>query len=112
MTLLARVGSLGELLPLGWELSTGPDVVQRWDDALDLPGPIQGVAPPDGPITVAWCPHCLEPVDGWEYAGLFARRQQPRTELHVAALLTLPACGHAFRIMRGQTIFDIRRMRY
>lgn len=105
-----RSTALADLAPDGWELLGDTAAIQRYADGIDLPGPVHGIGPKDGPITAAWCPHCLEPVDGWQYDSFAARPRAPFTVpvRHLAALLTLPACGHAFRIQRGQTIFEIQ----
>lgn len=111
MTLTAaHPTDLTAFVPDGWELLGDPAAIQRYADGIDLPGPVQGLGPMDGPITAAWCPYCLEPVDGWQYDSFAARPRTPFTHpvRHLAALLTLPACGHAFRIARGQTVFEIR----
>lgn len=108
-----RPATLHDVLLPGWELDSTPALIERWAAATDLPGPVHGIGPADGPVTAAWCPRCLEPATGWDYDAFFARPTDlPATpaaaQMHVGAMLTLSACGHAFRIQRGQTIFEIR----
>lgn len=106
--------ALALCVPDGYTLDVSDDVVRRYLDATPLPGPVHGIGPAAGPVTAAWCPACLEPLTGWEYDSLYARRDDARftlltaSGLHLGAMLTLDPCGHAFRVDRGQTLFEIR----
>ncbi|MFB7576365.1 hypothetical protein [Streptomyces sp. NPDC056165] len=116
MTAPVRASDLEVLVPSGWHLETDPDVVRRYEDAPDLPGPIQAVGPMDGPVTTAWYPRCSATVPTIEQDFLLATDRyailngQVTVDAHrrVASLISLGGCGHAFRVLPGQTIAEVR----
>jgi hypothetical protein len=109
-----------ELWPRLWpgaEIEAGPGVVSRYEEAPDLPGPVQAVGPAEGPVTTAWCPQCQEVITGASRDDIAAyspiTAQAPTANLWpgyktVAALITVKPCGHAFRVTDGQTILEVR----
>ncbi|QFG13223.1 hypothetical protein SEA_GILGAMESH_31 [Streptomyces phage Gilgamesh] len=112
-----RASDLEVLVPLGWDVDASPDIVRRYEEAPDLPGPIQGQSK-DGMVLSAECPQCQKTIaqmdqdsilasdpDAWFAGNLPAPFGDCRT---VAHLITLGDCGHAFRILPGQTIAVMR----
>ncbi|MFI1532078.1 hypothetical protein [Streptomyces griseus] len=97
---------LEAMVPEGWELSAGPDLVQRYEDATDLTGPLQAIGTPD----TATCPRCQGRIEWSELDTFFARGASlfGMAEKYVATLLYLGPCGHAFRIEEGQTLLEVR----
>lgn len=111
-----RASDLWPMLWPGAELEAGPGVVSRYEEAPDLPAPIQAVGPADGPVTTAWCPQCQETITEASRDAIAAVSpitvQAPRIMWPgyrtIAALITVKPCGHAFRVTDGQTIAEVR----
>lgn len=111
-----RESDLGPMLWPGAELEADPVVVSRYEEAPDLPGPIQAVGPVGGPVTEAWCPQCQEAIAETCLDNIIAASPitvpAPATmwpgHQTIATLITLEPCGHAFRVVRGQTIAEVR----
>ncbi|SEE84942.1 hypothetical protein SAMN05216483_6780 [Streptomyces sp. 2131.1] len=111
-----RASDLGPRLWPGAEIETDPDVVERYEEAPDLPGPIQAVGPAGGPVAEAWCPQCQEAINEMFQDNIIAVSpitvETPRImwpgHQTIASLITLTPCGHAFRAVDGQTIAEVR----
>lgn len=111
-----RESDLAPRLWPGAELETDSDVVERYEEAPDLPGPIQAVGPADGPVAKAWCPQCQEVITEMSQDNIIAVSPitvpAPRImwpgHRHIASLITLSPCGHAFRAVDGQVIAEVR----
>ncbi|MER7937879.1 MULTISPECIES: hypothetical protein [unclassified Streptomyces] len=104
---LPRAATLHDLLPLGYQLTPeDSDPARVWASAPDLPGPVHGIGPADGPFSAAWCPACLEPLDNYTFDWFYADHGI-YPSAHIGTLLTL-SCGHAFRVRRGQSVLEIR----
>lgn len=105
-----RPSDLAVLVPPGWVLDDDPALIRRYGEAPDLPGPAQGVGPMGGPISMVWCPQCQAEVDCWSVDTFLAHplnvAVSPRKD--VASLLSLSPCGHAFRVLAGQTLLVVR----
>lgn len=111
-----RASDLRLMLWPGAELEADPGVVERYDEAPDLAGPIQGIGPEDGPVRTMWCPQCQEEITGSDLDVIAAYSpitvQAPSIAWpgykRLAGLVTVKPCGHAFRVMNGQTVAEIR----
>jgi hypothetical protein len=111
-----RESDLGPKLWPRAELETDPAVVERYEEAPDLPGPIQAAGTADGPATKAWCPQCQEVITEACLDNIIAASPievlAPPTmwpgHRTIAMLITLTPCGHAFRVVHGQTIAEVR----
>lgn len=111
-----RASDLGPRLWPGAELEASAGVVSRYEEAPDLPGPIQAVGTAAGQMTEAWCPHCHEPITEMRTDNITAVSpvtvETPRImwpgHRRVAALITVGPCGHAFRVVDGQTVAEVR----
>lgn len=106
---LENSSALEALVPDGWELDTEPHLVQRFEDATDLTGPLQAIGTPD----TARCPRCQGRIEKSELDTFFARPTGGvypfgAAQKCVATLLYLIPCGHGFRIREGQTLLEVR----
>ncbi|MFJ4084906.1 hypothetical protein ACIP2Z_38935 [Streptomyces iakyrus] len=119
MTVPVRASDLEHLVPYGWDLETDPDIISRYENAPDLPGPIQAVASDSGKAPTAMCPQCDKAVEKVDQDGILAvdpnvffTGRHVRTlwgdQRTVASLLSLTGCGHTFRVLPGQTIAEVR----
>ncbi|RZU28276.1 hypothetical protein EV284_6442 [Streptomyces sp. BK022] len=114
MTVERRASDLPMVLP-GLELSADEDLVFRYEQAPDLPGPVKAVGIKDGPVTEAWCPQCQETTTAMAQDNIVAyapildgpRSLWPGHQI-AGRLLTLTPCGHAFRVMEGQSILQVQ----
>ncbi|MDI3102061.1 hypothetical protein QJ054_34050 [Streptomyces sp. AN-3] len=112
-----RASDLEVLVPVGWDVDTSPDVVRRYEEAPDLPGPIQAQGK-DGMMLSAVCPQCQKTIEQMDQDSILAMNPEAFFPGHrpslfgdcrtVAHLLTLGDCGHAFRILPGQTTAVVR----
>lgn len=111
-----RESDLGPKLWPGAELEADPAVVSRYEEAPDLPGPIQAVGAAGGAVTEAWCPQCQEAITGADRDDIVAVSPitvtAPRVmwpgHRTIGVLITVKPCGHAFRVTDGQTIAEVR----
>jgi hypothetical protein len=109
-----RPTDLAFLAPRGWE-SADPTFGERYTAAPDLPREIEfDAAAPEPDITnqrrtlvqqcapsASWrCPTCGQRTSEAATVGATTPEGEP-----AAYLLTFPACGHAFRVRPGQSIF-------
>ncbi|MER6109328.1 hypothetical protein [Streptomyces hirsutus] len=117
MTVPVRPSDLSFRLRPGDELEATTDLILRYEQAPDLPAPIRGVGPMDGPVVAAWCPQCQAAIEVLETdnilvaspfhdtAGLNTLWPETRK---VATLISVRPCGHAFRVMEGQAYLEVR----
>ncbi|MEV8344576.1 hypothetical protein [Streptomyces niveus] len=111
-----RASDLWPRLWPGAELETDPDIVERYEEAPDLPGPIQAVGLAGRPVAEAWCPQCQEAITEMSQDNIIAVSPitvaAPRImwpgHRSIAGLITVQPCGHAFRVVDGQTIAEVR----
>ncbi|MFI5990254.1 hypothetical protein ACIBAC_00170 [Streptomyces sp. NPDC051362] len=109
----------GKLWP-GAELEAPPGVIDRYEEAPDLPHPIQvgsplgaGVAPPERPTL---CPQCKEHITGMDQSNIAAVSpiggHAPMIAWpdykEIAGLISVTPCGHAFRVSPDQTILVLQ----
>ncbi|MFF4902242.1 hypothetical protein [Streptomyces sp. NPDC001068] len=111
-----RASDLTPMLWPGAEIEAAPGVVERYDEAPDLAEPIRGIGPEDGPVRTMWCPQCQEEITGSDLDVIAACSpitvQAPSIAWpgyrRLAGLVTVKPCGHAFRVVDGQTLVEIR----